>query len=89
MAEGSRSNLSDLSRDTRRSFLSRDGRAALLEVLPKASVSLRAQVDWVRELRKTGAAALSGVPGSTLRIGGIPALNADYQTIVPRSLCLR
>ena len=82
MAEGSRSNLSDLSRDTRRSFLSRDGRAALLEVLPKASVSLRAQVDWVRELRKTGAPALSGVPGSTLRIGGIPALNADYQTIV-------
>jgi putative drug exporter of the RND superfamily len=36
----------------------------------------------VRELRKTGAAALSGVPGATLQIGGIPALNADYQTIV-------
>ncbi len=26
--------------------------------------------------------ALTGVPGATLRIGGIPALNADYQTIV-------
>jgi putative drug exporter of the RND superfamily len=63
-------------------FLSRDGRAALLEVLPAASVSLRDQVNWVRELRKTGAAALTGIPGATLRIGGIPALNADYQTIV-------
>jgi RND superfamily putative drug exporter len=36
----------------------------------------------VRELRKTGAVVLTGVPGATLRIGGIPALTADYQTIV-------
>ena len=82
MAESNRSFLGNLSRETRRTFLSPDGRAALLEVLPAASVSLRDQVNWVRELRKTGAAALTGVPGSTLRIGGIPALNADYQTIV-------
>ena len=82
IAEGNRSSLTDLSRETRRTFLSSDGRAALLEVLPAASVSLRDQVNWVRELRKTGAAALTGVPGATLRIGGIPALNADYQTIV-------
>jgi RND superfamily putative drug exporter len=45
-------------------------------------VTLREQVLWVRELRKTGATALTGVPGSTLLVGGIPALNADYQTIV-------
>ncbi len=82
MAESKRSTLGDLSRDTRRTFLSRDGRAALLEVLPAASVSWRDQVNWVRELRKTGAAVLTGIPGATLRIGGIPALNADYQTIV-------
>jgi RND superfamily putative drug exporter len=82
MAESKRSSISDLSRDTRRTFLSRDGRAALLEVLPAASVSWRDQVNWVRELRKTGAAALTGIPGATLRIGGIPALNADYQTLV-------
>jgi RND superfamily putative drug exporter len=82
MAESNRSSLVNLSRETRRTFLSRDGLAALLEVLPKASVSLRDQVNWVRELRKTGAAALTGIPGATLRIGGIPALNADYQTIV-------
>jgi RND superfamily putative drug exporter len=82
IAGGNRSSLIDLSRETHRTFLSSDGRAALLEVLPATSLSLRDQVDWVRELRKAGAAALTGVPGATLRIGGIPALNADYQTIV-------
>jgi len=82
IAEGNRLFLTDVSRETRRTFLSSDGRAALVEVLPAGSVSLRAQVDWVRELRKTGAEALTGVPGATLQIGGIPALNADYQTIV-------
>ena len=82
IAESDRSGLGNLSRETRRTFLSRDGRAALIEVLPATSVSLNDQVNWVRELRKAGAVALTGVPGSTLRIGGIPALTADYQTIV-------
>jgi RND superfamily putative drug exporter len=36
----------------------------------------------VRELRRTGAPALTGVSDATLLIGGIPALNADYETIV-------
>jgi RND superfamily putative drug exporter len=82
LADSNRSALDDLSRETRRSFLSTDGRAALIEVLPATSVSLRQEVNWVRELRKTGATALTGVPGATLLVGGIPALNADYQTIV-------
>ena len=82
IAEGNRSSLLDISRETRRTFLSSDGRAALIEVLPASSVSLRDQVNWVRELRKTGALALTGVPGATLLVGGIPALNADYETII-------
>jgi RND superfamily putative drug exporter len=86
IAAGNRANLTDLSRETRRTFLSSDGRAALLEVLPKGSVSLREQVNWVRQLRRMGAEGLTGVPGATLRIGGIPALNADYQTIVSSHL---
>ena len=86
MAESNRSALGNLTRETRRTFLSSDGRAALLEVLPAAPVSLNDQVKWVRELRKTGADALTGVPGATLLIGGIPALNADYQTIVDERL---
>ena len=82
LAHSNRSSLTDLSRETRRTFLSSDGRAALLEVLPASSVSLRDQVNWVRELRKIGAPALTGVPGATLLVGGIPALNADYETII-------
>ena len=82
LAESNRSGLGNLSRETHRTFLSRDGRAALVEILPATSVSLNDQVDWVRELRKTGAVVLTGVPAATLRIGGIPALTADYQTIV-------
>jgi len=84
LADGDRSLLTGLSRETRRTFLSSDGHAALLEVLPRGSVSLREQVNWVRELRKTGAPALTGVPSATLIVGGIPALNADYETIVSR-----
>ncbi len=82
IAGSNRSSLPDIARDTQRAFLSRDGRAALIEVLPATSVTLNDQVDWVRQLRKEGAPLLTGVPGATLRIGGIPALTADYQTIV-------
>jgi RND superfamily putative drug exporter len=82
IADGNRASLPELSRQTRRTFLSGDGRAAFIQVLPKGSVTLRDQVDWVRELRKTGAPALTGAPGATLLVGGIPALNADYETIV-------
>ena len=46
LAESDRSLLSGLSRESRRTFLSSDGHAALLEVLPKGSVSLRDQVNW-------------------------------------------
>ena len=82
IAESNRASLLNLSRETRRTFLSGDGRAALLEVVPASSVSIRDQVVWVREIRKTGALALTGVDGATLLVGGIPALNADYETII-------
>jgi RND superfamily putative drug exporter len=86
VVDGDRSSLLNLPRETRRTFLSSDGHAALVELVPTSAVTLRGQVDWVRELRKIGAPALTGVDGSTLLVGGIPALNADYQTIVAQSL---
>jgi RND superfamily putative drug exporter len=82
LAEGNRSFLGSLTRETRRTFLSGDGRAALLELLPAPNVSPTEQVNWVRELRRTDAAVLTGVSGATIRVGGIPALNGDYQSIV-------
>ncbi len=82
IAGGTQANLTDLSRETRRTFLSSDGKSALVEILPKSSLSLRQQVDWVREIRARGAPALTGVPDATMLVGGIPALNADYETII-------
>ncbi len=82
IAGGTQANLTDLSREIRRTFLSSDGKSALVEILPKSSLSLRQQVDWVREIRTRGAPALTGVPDATMLVGGIPALNADYETII-------
>jgi RND superfamily putative drug exporter len=86
LTSGDRSYLDDLSRQTQRSLVSRNGHQAFVEVMPKDSVSLRGQVDWIRQVRKLGAPALTGVPDATLLAGGIPALNADYQTIVHRHM---
>lgn len=74
--------------DTRRSFLSSNGRATVLEVLPAPHVTPAEQVEWVRELRRAGATTLSGLPGAKLRIGGIPALNADYEELIGRHMVL-
>lgn len=82
LTDGNRDFLDNLSRSTRRTFLSSDGHEAFVEVLPKGSVTLRQQVDWVRQVRAIGAPALTGVPNATMLIGGIPALNADYETII-------
>jgi RND superfamily putative drug exporter len=66
----------------RKSFLSSDGRETLLEVLPTSSVTPTQELEWVRELRAADLASITGVSGATLRIGGIPALNADYDQVV-------
>jgi hypothetical protein len=71
-----------LPENTRRSFLRADDRAALLEVLPAPGVTPTRQEEWVRELRRKVAPELCGMPGTTLRIGGIPALNADYEDLI-------
>ena len=49
-------------------------------------VSTAGQTQWVRELRRANASALTGVAGATIRIGGIPALNADYESTVREKL---
>jgi putative drug exporter of the RND superfamily len=82
LTNGNRDFLGNMPSETRRTFLSRDGRATLLEVLPAASVSALQQVMWVRELRRTGGAKLTGIAGAKTYIGGIPALNADYQSAI-------
>jgi putative drug exporter of the RND superfamily len=72
--------------ETRRSFLSSDGLATLIEVLPAAGVTPSEQVRWVRELRSLDVAKITGVPGAVLRVGGIAALNADYEAVVRKRM---
>ena len=86
LTENNRDTVATLTSETRRSFLSSDGRAALLELLPTPSVSTAEQIRWVRELRQADASDLTGVAGATIRVGGIPALNADYESTVAERL---
>jgi RND superfamily putative drug exporter len=66
----------------KRTFLSQEGDAALLSVIPREKIDPNVLVRYVRELRSSDARALSGLAGTRLRVGGLPALNADYEDAV-------
>src|SRR6201993_5278781 len=70
----------------RKSFLRSDRQATLIELLPTATLPPNEQIRWVREVRSSDVAAITGVPGAVLRVGGIPALDADYDSVVKARL---
>jgi RND superfamily putative drug exporter len=70
--------------DVVRSLVSRDEHLALLEVVPADTVDGAALPALARELRTLDAGALSGLPGTRLMVGGVPALNADYADAIAR-----
>jgi putative drug exporter of the RND superfamily len=76
------SSISFMNDETRRSFLRSDGRATLIELLPAPWVTPNEQIQWVREIRQMDVTELTGITGASLRVGGIPALNADYNFAV-------
>ncbi len=76
----------DVPESIRKSFLRSDGEATLIELLPTATLSPNEQIRWVREVRSADVAALTGVPGAVLRVGGVPALDADYDSVVKERL---
>jgi putative drug exporter of the RND superfamily len=76
----------DVPEPVRESFLRGDGQATLLELLPTATLTPNEQIRWVREVRSSDVAAITGVPGAVLRVGGIPALDADYGSVVKARL---
>ncbi len=78
--------VSDAPEATRKSFLRSDEQATLIEVLPTAEVTPSEAIGWVRELRGADAAAITGIPGAVLRVGGIPGLDADYDSVVKERL---
>jgi RND superfamily putative drug exporter len=70
----------------RKSFLRNDGQATLIELLPTAALSPNQQTRWVRDVRSSDVATITGVPGAVLRVGGVPALEADYDSVVRERL---
>jgi putative drug exporter of the RND superfamily len=81
MADGADA-INDVPEPIRKSFLRTDGRATLIELLPTATLSPNEQIRWVREVRSSDVAAITGVPGAVLRVGGVSALDADYDSVV-------
>lgn len=63
----------------KRCYLSGEGDAALLEVIPREAALPGELSRFVRELRATEAARWAELPGVRLRVGGVPAFNADYE----------
>jgi RND superfamily putative drug exporter len=78
--------VNDVPESIRKSFLRSDGQATLIELLPTATLSPNEQIRWVREVRSSDVAAITGVPGAVLRVGGVPALEADYDSVVKERL---
>ena len=74
--------VNDVPESIRKSFLRSDGRATLIEFLPTATLSPNEQMRWVREVRSSDVASITGVPGAVLRVGGVPALDAEYNSLV-------
>jgi RND superfamily putative drug exporter len=66
----------------KRAFLSEEGDATLLEVVPEEALDSPGRVALVRDLRRLDAGAATGLPGARLLVGGLPAFSADYERSV-------
>ena len=71
--------LSALPPELRGSLASSDGRFALIEVLPTEEAGIRGAADVVRDLRAKSPLELTGLPRTSIEVGGLPALNVDYE----------
>jgi len=74
--------LAEVPADVRGAFVSGDGRLAMLEVIPREGLTPRQLTALVRRVRAVEDRA------GIVRVGGLPALNVDYQAAVggPRRL---
>lgn len=66
----------------RSTFVSRDQRSVLLEIVPDDSASSRGAMALVRELRRSSGPELTGLAGTRVVTGGLPAFNVDYESAV-------
>jgi len=70
--------LANLPQVVKRSLLSTDETAAVVDVIPRDSVGFNSLTAMARDFRRMDVAALSDLPGTRMSVGGLPAFNADY-----------
>jgi RND superfamily putative drug exporter len=70
----------------RRSLVSEDSRATLLQLLPKSGLTATDAAALVRDIRAADPRVLTGLAGTRLDVGGVPGFNVDYADAIGRSL---
>ena len=65
-------------------FVSRDQRTAMMEILPRSEIDYPSLTRFVREIRGREVEELTGLAHARLHIGGMPAFNADYEDAIAR-----
>ena len=71
-----------LPESVQRSFVSSDRRATVLEVVAAPNADFSQVIQLARDVRGLDAAAVTGVPGTRLRVGGMAAMQADYVDVI-------
>jgi putative drug exporter of the RND superfamily len=66
----------------RRSLVSPDGRAAVVEVVVSGDADFNDAIALTRAIRGLDPAAIGGIPGTRLRVGGLAAVQADYVDVI-------
>ncbi len=74
--------LSTLPSGVRQTFVSRDGHGAMLEVIPRESLSPDQLTALVKRIRDMAPVSATSAGTSMVRVGGVPALNIDYEDAV-------
>jgi len=70
----------------RSAYISTDGQLASIEIIPSETASAGALMRYVRELRDIYSSNRNGLEGTGVLVGGLPALNADYQDAIGGSV---
>lgn len=74
--------LATLPDEVRRTFVSRDGRIALLEAIPREATTPHDLAALVGRIRSMPPLLVTPAGPSRLSVGGLPALNVDYEAAV-------
>jgi RND superfamily putative drug exporter len=70
----------------RRSFVSADASAGLIELLPRTTLTAADATALVRDIRAASPEALTGLAGTRFDVGGAPGFNVDYETAIRGAL---